>query len=270
MAKKEKPFASEADLCAAFIKALPKEWTPYAETGGWDILLVRGSDGFQIGIEAKLKFNARVLSQSLEEYSGFSASRHGPDCRAVLVPDGEGSLRPLADYIGITVIQMRTPRPGWTRAHFDPSLPDEKQSWTTQYWHEWGPTKRHDLPAYVPDVAAGASAPAQLTDWKIRALKLLVLAEVQGFVTRADFKYLGLDHRRWITPTGWLRATDERGRYSIHGEPPMGLKLQHPRVYDEIRADRNDWLPPALRQTAAPVEGKDRAHSADAQNLGAQ
>lgn len=247
MAKAEKLFATETDLCAAFIKALPKEWTPYAETAGWDTLLVRNSDGFQIGIEAKLKFNALVLQQSLEEYGAWHADSAGPDCRAVLVPDGESSLKPLADYIGITVIRMRVPR-GWSGPSFLPSLPSEGRhdKYSNDQWHEWCPTKRHKLPDYVPDVAAGASAPVQLTEWKIRALKLLILGETQGFVTRADFKFLGLDHRRWISDSGWLRLTNERGHYSIHGEPPMGLKLQHPRVYEEIKADAAKWLPPTL------------------------
>jgi hypothetical protein len=249
---KPKLFEKESDLCAAFIEAVPKEWTVYAETGGWDILLARKSDGFQIGVEAKLKFNATVLQQSLEEYGAWGADHAGPDCRAVLVPDGEGSLKPLADYIGITVIQMRV-RNGWSGPEFLPSLPDERRghNYSNGDWHEWCPTKRHLLPEYVPDVAAGNPAPVQLTEWKIRAIKLVILAEAQGFVTRADFKFLGLDHRRWISAEGWLRTTEERGRYSMHGEPPMGLKLQHPRVYEEIKADSAKWLPLSLQPSTS-------------------
>jgi hypothetical protein len=43
---------SEADLCAGFIAAATKggSWTAYAETAGYDILMVRASDGVQIGI----------------------------------------------------------------------------------------------------------------------------------------------------------------------------------------------------------------------------
>ena len=38
-------FASEVDLCARFLKALPEDWIAYNETAGWDILLVRSADG---------------------------------------------------------------------------------------------------------------------------------------------------------------------------------------------------------------------------------
>lgn len=239
--KKPKPFATEVELCAAFLSALPKGWTAYAETAGFDLLLVRDVDGFQIGIEAKLKCNATVLQQSLEDHGRYSVASPGPDCRAILVPDGEGTLKPLADYLGITVIQMRMPC-GWSGPAFLPGLPTDDQVWA-DYWHEWLPAKRCPLPAYVPDVPAGAPAPVQLTDWKIKALKLVILAEVRGHVTRADFKFLGLDHRRWITPDGWLRATDRRGWYVAHGSPPTALKKQHPRVYEQIKADAETWMP---------------------------
>lgn len=37
-------------MCAAFIAALPEGWVAYPETGGFDIVLLRSADGFQIGI----------------------------------------------------------------------------------------------------------------------------------------------------------------------------------------------------------------------------
>ena len=61
MAKKPKktaPFKTEADLCTAFARCVDKrDWIIFNETAGWDILLVRKADGFQIGIEAKLKLS---------------------------------------------------------------------------------------------------------------------------------------------------------------------------------------------------------------------
>ena len=100
-------FATEAELCAAFIAALPKEWTAYPETGGFDILLSRNADGFQIGVEAKLRLNAKVICQAAEEVGYSYVDRPGPDCRAVLIPDGVSlDLAGLCPLIGITVIRM--------------------------------------------------------------------------------------------------------------------------------------------------------------------
>ncbi len=67
------PFKTEAELCAAFIEYAQRgeAWTAYAETCGWDILLVRKADGFQIGIQAKLNYNMKVLSQCLETWHNW-------------------------------------------------------------------------------------------------------------------------------------------------------------------------------------------------------
>lgn len=244
MAKKPKPFATEVDLCAAFIATLPTGWTPYAETAGWDILLVRNTDGFQIGVQAKLQCNAHVLLQALEGSYWYHADRPGPDCRAVLVPAGEDKLTTLAAFVGITVISF-TEQGGSFRARrsFWPHLPGRQYS--EREWHEWTPAKRHDLPEYVPDVAAGAAAPVQLTHWKIQALRLCVTLELRGYVTRADFRHLQLDHRRWISKGGWLSPTPQGW---VANELAPGLKAQHPKVYAEIAADAAKWmlkLPPA-------------------------
>lgn len=253
-APKPKPFAAETDLCAAFIAEIGKLWTSYAETAGWDILLVRKADGFQIGIEAKLKLNANVISQALEEYSGWSADRAGPDCRAVLVPEcGSGGFGRIASYIGVQIVTMRAPgkRPHYHNRNFQPGLPGDNYQ-NSDDWQEWAPTKRHTLPDYVPDVAAGASGPTKLTQWKIGAIKIAVTLERRGFVTRADFKHHGIDHRRWLpAATGWLRI-DPVGY--VPGAQLPDFKRQHPRVYAEIAADADKWMLPALKLEAPKLK----------------
>lgn len=235
----EKPFSTEVELCSRFISGLEKGWTSYAETAGWDILLVRDEDGFQIGIEAKLKLNLHVINQALED-SIHWVSHAGPDCRAVLVPETEYGFDKIAAYIGLTIIRVRPPYPrGVSGPVFTPYLPALKQDWLQGDWHEWCPTKRHTLPEYVPDVAAGASAPTQLTPWKIAAIKIAVTLEQRGYVTRDDFKAHKIDHRRWLKPNSWLVV--ENGRY-VSGRMP-DFKSQHPTVYDQIAADAAKWMP---------------------------
>lgn len=239
-------FASEVALCAAFIEAIDKRvWTPYAETEGWDILLHRKKDGFQIGIEAKLAMNVEVINQAIEEYGTWSAAAPGPDCRAVLVPEGSnGKFGRICDYLGVVILVMKHPDRkrfnSFGRDDYHPQLPTE--SWhDTATWHEWAPAKRHKLPEYVPDVAAGSSAPIQLTDWKIRALKVAIVIEINGFVTRDDFKHLQIDHRRWIA-NEWLKLSDKKPGY-VPGKFMPSLKAQHPVVYGKIKSDAKVWMP---------------------------
>jgi hypothetical protein len=75
----------------------------------------------------------------------------------------------------------------------------------------------------------------QLTQWKIGALKLTALLEIRGFVTRADFKTVGIDHRRWVNDPNWLVPTDRPGQFARG--PELRFDQQHPMVYAEIRAE---------------------------------
>jgi hypothetical protein len=237
-AKKEKAFATEVDLCSAFLSVLPKEWTPYAESCGWDILLVRNQDGFQIGIEAKLRLKVEVVNQTIEEYGYIGCDRNGPDCRAVLVPDGDdGGFDRIAAYIGFTIIRM-IPAGRWSIGKsFRPMLPkiDDRYG-SRDDWHEWAPTKRHNLPEYVPDVRAGSPSPVQLTAWKISALRLQATLEQKGFLVRADFRSFGMDHRRWLAGEfQWLKQTDD-GKW-IKGIHFPNFAAQHPIVFEQVKSD---------------------------------
>lgn len=255
--KKIKQFATEAAMCAQFLAHVPEGWTPYAETAGWDILLSRNSDGFQIGIQAKLKLNADVINQAIEEGYSYTIESPGPDCRAIMVPSNESNtFAKIAAYIGLTIIRVRTEGTDGNYGHFrkfTPDLPDEKDRYWNREWHECCPVKRHRLPDFVPDVEAGAPAPVQLTRWKIGAIKIAVTLEQRGYLTRFDFKHAGIDHRRWIAAfNGWLKI-ETPGRY-IRGDKFPDFKAQHPRVYAEIAAKAEEWMVPEI--AVQPVVGK--------------
>lgn len=238
-------YKKEADLCKAFIDSLPEGWVAYPETGGFDILLSRKKDGFQIGVEAKLKLNAKVVVQAMEGNSPAYCTRPGPDCRAVLVPYTTGyDLGTVCDYIGLTVIRMYEPEDIYGRSNkFYPHLPDEKLYWTDEPWHELLPMNRIKLPDYIPDVIAGDSSPITLTSWKIKAIKLSVTLEKRGFLTRQDFKHFQISISRWICPgVGWLQK-DSRGVW-VKGAYFPDFKAQHPVNYDQIAADYEDWKNP--------------------------
>lgn len=248
MSKTPSIFSKEADLCAAFIAAIPKEWTAYPETDGWDILLVRHGDGCQIGIEAKLKLNVKVLLQAIED----SWDRPGPDYRACLVPYGQaGELASIAEHCCLTVITMRKPPETKYIVYplFSPGLPDSYPQDDNRHWFDRLPTKRCRVPEYVPDVQAGVSAPVQLTRWKIAAIRVSILLEETGFLTRADFKEQALDIRRW-TESRWLLPQD--GVW-VRGERYPDFRASHPRNWEEIKADVTKWSRKAVAMKQQPL-----------------
>lgn len=231
MAERKKLFETEAALCAAFIDWAKRDgWTAYAETAGWDIVLVN-KDGVQIGVQAKLRFNMDVLSQAVEQ--GWSSwSQEGPDFRAVLVESGGKSG--VCAALGLAVLM---PDHHWHHYNgsfrFHPELP-KRPGWDNGWWYA-NPTKRHTLPEYIPDVVAGASGPVQLTRWKIRALRLVATLELRGYITRADFGLCGIDHRRWVNESDWLEVGHEPGTW-VRGAG-LNFDKQHPDVYPKILED---------------------------------
>lgn len=242
----EPAFAKETDLCAAFIAALPAGWTAYPETGGFDILLVRGSDGAQIGVEAKLKLNAKVIAQAAESDNTYEVAGQNPDYRAVLVPEGVGfDLAQVCHLIGITVIAMRHgPDAKHYSSPFQPDLPKiSEHYWSNSSWYERCPSKRIKLPDWVPDVIAGDSAPVALTHWKIGAIKLVITLAKRGYLTRQDFAHFKVSMSRW-TQQGWL-TKDGNGGW-VAGQHIPDFKAQHPVNFEQIAADFDKWQPPEV------------------------
>ena len=244
-------FPTEADLCRAFISQIPKQWTAYPESCGYDILLVRDSDGVQIGIEAKLRLNVDVIRQIVPRRSPWSIMRPAPDFRAVLVPWGRaGGLSEICGYLNITVIKMmskelyKSTRP-FHKKKFYPDLPSvNPHDWyyRDDEWYDWCPAERCRIPDYVPDVRAGSPSPIKLSEWKIKAIKLVIILERRGYVTRSDFEHLKLSISRWIYDSNWLSGGPNRGQYVRSAYTPDFRKV-HPVNYAQIEADYDKWAP---------------------------
>lgn len=252
---KEKHFASEADLVTAFCScidparfernpAMTPKWIQYHETAGWDLLLAHPETGEQVGIEAKLSLNAKVLEQALP---GRWADLDGPDYRAVLVPEEglQNHLSRIARHLGIAVLTVRTKPRGYHNAplgcshDFSPSLPDGSH-YTGTDWPNWCPGRRCKLPDYVPDVSGGHSAPVRLSEWKIAAIKLLILLERRGAVSRADMKALRISQTRWTDRYNGFLSPGPEGGY-VRNDLTPDLKAQHPTNWAQIEADYPKW-----------------------------
>lgn len=235
----EAAWKTEAEMVQDWLGVLRKQdrdqqWTVYPETAGWDILLVH-RDGRQVGIEAKLSLNAKVLDQALAGADSYWRE-DGPDYRAVLVPSGKVQMHlgNIARALGIVIIEARPAEPYVSR-HI--SLPTT--GWDERHWPNWCPAERCSLPDYVPDVEAGHSAPVQLTEWKIKAIKLMILLERRGYVTRADMKALQISPTRWCDSWHGFLGKDPRGYVRCQRTPD--LKAQHPVNWAQIEADFPTW-----------------------------
>jgi hypothetical protein len=243
-------FALEKDMVAAFAAALGgragEAWTLYHETAGFDVLAVH-RDGYQVGIEAKLSMNVEVVVQALP---GHHSVDTGPDYRAVLVPYRKAfkpsGLRALLPHLGLNVLSVYNSYPGAAEPRWMLSgyMPDEASMYHHQQeWWNWNPSQRCQVPDYIPDVCGGDKAPLALTPWKVQAIKLCVLLDRRGHVSRKDMQNLGLSPSRWTERTFGYLVPDGGGRYSRCDRTP-DFRAQHPRNYAEIEADYDKWFKP--------------------------
>lgn len=264
------PFKTEADLCAAFLSCVPATWQAYPESCGYDIVLAHKETGAQIGLEAKLTLNAKVLVQvtSEREYAW------GPDFRAVLVGKVVAENAILAKRLGLkilTVSPRHDPR-GFSRVSpreypdgqwcvgnggdWLPEFSEYKLGRSTSWWsrNEWedeAPVERLRLPEYVPQVAAGVPAPVKLTDWMIQAIRMCITVERIGTVSRKHFQDLRLHQSRW-SEGRWLEKAETRGFWKAgRNFPGPRFRALHPVSYAQIEADWPIW---GAKLTPPPVQ----------------
>jgi hypothetical protein len=240
-------FTTEAVLCAAYQDfARASGWLVYPETAGFDMLLVRPEGhphaGTQIGVEAKLKLNAKVVDQILDVTPCDVRWEQGPDYRVVLVADpGRASgLARLLSRCGVTTVAPVVEKYSHPVTRV---WPDEERCWRGGWyvlgnhaetpWTDLNPTHRCELPEFIPTVPAGVPSPVQLSRWKIGALRVLALLELHGSVTNPDIKKCGCDPSVWTrAPNRWLDPV-ERGRFARSDRLPR-FDLQHPDIYAQI------------------------------------
>lgn len=265
------PFNTEAELCAAFLACVPATWQAYPESCGFDIVLAHKETGAQIGIEAKLTLNAKVLVQVTAGRERFSI---GPDYRAVLVGKVVAENAVIAKRLGVRILTLvprrdpkymftRLPPKGYPTSNWLVNgggewLPDfseyrpgvDASWWSREDWEDEAPDRRLVLPEYVPQVAAGVPAPQKLSHWMIQAIKLCIAVERLGCVSRRHFEDLNLHPSRWCGDTRWLEKSETRGLWRAgRNFPGPGFKKSHPVSWAEIERDWPIWgaklTPPA-------------------------
>lgn len=254
---------TEADLCAAFIEqfnALPG-WTCYPETADFDILVVH-EDGRQIGVEAKLKLNAKVADQILPDSWAIRCGAPGPDHRLVIVGDiTEASLGivKMLEALGVAVLKpyMQTRYKKDTGLREFERFPDfQLNGWMRRgfAWQpqldDWNPPERCKVPIVVPDVPAGVPAPLRFTPWKEAAIKVLIQLRQQGYITAKQITQHGISSTVWTQgTTAWLQKGAVQGQW-VESERMPAFDKQHPEAYAKIL----ESMQPA--QPEIPLEAK--------------
>lgn len=221
-------------------------FTVYSETSGFDLLLVAGDAckgfklGDQIGVQAKLKSNLKVLSQALPPKTGCWR-KNGPHYYVVLVPYAPSEFVEIARYLEITVIDDSC----WQRTskekrdyYLYAELGDP--SWRVPAFKACNRYYRHSEldPCWIPDCEiigwpAGVPAPRQLTKWKMSAIKLCMHGELNGYLTRKDFVKFDLHYGLWLK-RGWIVPYDSEimegrriKRYVLNAETVPPHLLYH-------------------------------------------
>jgi hypothetical protein len=236
----DRTFKTEAELCAAFIRfAKSLQWTAYPECCGWDILMVR-DDGCQLGVQAKLKPTLEVLAQATR---CLCHPKAGPDYCAILVP-GESRKEHYDWWNGRTPYSRGVGRQQSFRTFTDVcralklvTIYRDAGKWKFDLYdfHRQTFEARHELPKYIPDVIAGAPCPIQLTDWKIKAIRLCRTLRHRGYLTSADFKAEAISAQRWLN------------RWIVGGHVWKDAEAPH------VRGNR-EWRYTALPGTRLPDE----------------
>lgn len=242
----EGEYQTENALCEAFAAdARSHGWVVYPEQGGWDILLVRR--GVQVGVQAKLVANTKVLVQALPD-NRITASNYrervqralhakGPHYRAVLLGSYPGrtphskkvaatEFNVLARHLRIVVL---TPPHGlhgwrgWVRCGWEYN---QCVGWRLDrfdaLFYRWFPRNLEYVPPFVPDHAAGIPCPRVVGPWQIAAVKMELRYEKKGYVTLLDAREVAeTEGGSWNPSTMLHRFFDCSGE-----DAPEGGRLQ--------------------------------------------
>lgn len=235
-------FKTESEMCAAFQRQMKAcGWRVFPETSGFDILLVAGStarwgatwkkqlveEGLQIGVEAKLRPNIKVLYQSLPMRHG---ARSGPDFHMVLTPTHSSEFVAVAGRLGILVASI-TPEirfKGDNDLRMPPLFPFARCLYSEPCW----------VPGVEVEMSAGAASPRTISPWKLKAVRFCIEAEKRDFVTASDFAEAGLSastfvRQRWFVVCGKIGRYN---RYQLNRDAADAPHRRFPEVAAAIRA----------------------------------
>lgn len=245
-------FPTETSLCELFIREFNEQdgWTCYPETEGFDIVVAHES-GRQIGVEAKLRLNAKVADQILPSDAWSRYGMRGPDHRLVIVASITEANAGIAKMLGQLGVEVWQPHfservgEGYViEAHAEFNIreklwrdaavaePPMRIGRDASHFYsgmfDWNPVERLELPEVAPDLPAGVPCPIQLTSWKQAALRVLARLRVQGSITAKEIASEGCSPSMWTQQ--WLDGGPKRGLW-IESDRLPKFDEQHPGIY---------------------------------------
>lgn len=218
------PYKLESELCNVLIKyARSTGWKVYTETSGWDLLLVKD---IQIGIQAKLKDNIKVLVQTMPS----SHDEAGPNVRAILVPRASKEFKIITNALGLFVIEgLVQIRGKLGRKYWSKEIKTNLDKYNKKYITH--PKKLCWTPDIEINVPAGVKSPRSITEWKIKAIKMCYKLQKKGYLTSKDFQEAELSITIWKIK--WLIDCGEKdGKLTKYVKNPRAILPDE--LYPEI------------------------------------
>ncbi len=246
MGRFKNPYTSENEMLVAFADtAKAGGWPVFPETSGYDMLLVATSEvqavgikaGDQVGVEGKTTGNLKLLTQ----IRPHPRATEGPHYHMAVIPRALPDFDEIARAMGIMVTEACVSRWSggkkvWDRSDFRYALSFfptyYRQYYSKSLWHP-------EVEVWVPP---GVNSPKSVSPWKVKAVKLCLLAKKQGYITSADFRMLGVSMTLWRNR--WIMSTDRKvGRLTCYvlwekdypHDPPPHMK--YPEIAEALGDD---------------------------------
>lgn len=213
-------WASEAEMCAAFITAAEAQgWVAHPEAAGHDLVLVAGpchyEPGVQVAVEAKLHANLHLLAQAVPpqlmhmRYDGANEPSGCADWYAILVPGCDTEYRDVAAAMCVFVIEMPAQTLPLKRYEVDTAeAAAARLEHLPEHWR-WSGYKPLTLGPPVK-MEAGKPSPRRVTRWKLNAVRLAMLGRSRE-LEAADFRAASQRRVLWLD-RHWLVETRREGR----------------------------------------------------------
>jgi hypothetical protein len=172
-------------MCDEFIELNKGDWDIYPECYGYDMLMFSKESDFQIGVQAKLINNLKVIYQILNntELNKGTLKKIGPHYRAVLTPSDDHPYNCLCSRLNIIKLNIM-PIKG--------TINYIKGVYLNSYYF-LNFRERHTRPEIRLNDSPGKSSPRNISQWRINALKIMNKYYEQGYIISSQLRELGLN-----------------------------------------------------------------------------